>query len=132
MSLTLANVGEVELLKRALNFSATGNVNLHLFASNTTPAEGDTVATYTEASASGYAIKTLTGTSWTISTSSGVTTASYGAQTFTFSAAQVVYGYFVTNAANDILLWAERFDSAPYNIPSGGGSVQVTPKITLE
>lgn len=132
MALLVPDVGEVEMLKRMLNYSATGNVVLHLYANSYTPVEGSVVGNFTECSASGYAAITLTGSSWSIATSSGVTTASYAAQTFSFSAAQVVYGYYVTNAAGTIVLWAELFASAPFNIPSGGGSVQVTPKLVLE
>lgn len=132
MALLMPAVGEVEALKRMLNYSATGNVVLHLYSNNYTPVEGSTVASFTECTASGYAAKTLTGSSWSITTTSNVTTASYAEQTFTFSAAQVVYGYYVTDAANAIVLWAELFSGSPFNIPSGGGSVKVTPKITLE
>ena len=40
-----------------------------------------------------------------------------------------VYGYFVTNNAGTVLLWAERFTDGPYNLPSGGGSIKITPSI---
>jgi hypothetical protein len=132
MPLLVPDVGEVELLSRMLNKSATGDVILRLFSNNYTPVEGATVASFTQASAAGYAAKTLTGASWTVATNAGVTTASFAEQTFTFTAAQVVYGYYVTNSANTIALWGERFDGAPFNIPSGGGSVKVTPRITLD
>lgn len=134
MALLTPNVGVQEMLKRALNFSATGDVHLHLFKSNTTPAETDTVATYTEATFTGYSVKTLTGASWTI-TNADPSSASYAQQTFTSSAGsqnENVYGYYVTNSADTILLWAERFSDGPYNIVNNGDAIQVTPVITLD
>jgi hypothetical protein len=132
MALLVPDVGDVEMLTRVLNKGATGDVKLHLYTNNYTPVAGSTVANFTECAAAGYAAITLAGASWAISTSAGTTTASYAAQTFNLTASAVIYGYFVTNAAGTIVLWAELFTSAPFNIPSGGGSVQVTPKITLK
>lgn len=131
MALLVPDTGEVEMLKRILNFSATGDVKLHLYANNYTPVEGSAIANFTECTAAGYAAKTLAGASWSIATTSGTSEASYAEQTFTFTAAQTVYGYFVTNSAGTVLLWAELFTGAPFNIPSGGGSVKATPKFQL-
>lgn len=131
MALLVPDVGEVEMLKRILNFSATGDVRIHLYSNNYTPVEGSTVANFTECSAAGYAAITLAGASWSIATTTGTSEASYAQQTFTFTATQVVYGYYVTNSANTIVLWAELFTGGPFNIPSGGGSVKVTPKSQL-
>lgn len=131
MALLVPDVGEVEMLKRILNFSATGDVRIHLYANNYTPVEGSIVGNFTECSAAGYAAITLTGASWSIATATGTSEAAYAQQTFTFTATQVVYGYYVTNSANTIVLWAELFTGGPFNIPAGGGSVKVTPKIQL-
>lgn len=131
MSLLVPNEGEVLFLSYALNKTSPADVKLHLFTNNHTPAEGDTTASYTESTAAGYSAKTLTGSSWSISTTSGTSTASYAAQTFTYTAAETVYGYYVTNNAANKVLWAELFPSA-FAIPSGGGSVVVTPAITAE
>jgi hypothetical protein len=131
MPLLVPDVGEVELLSRMLNKGATGDVILRLYSNNYTPVEGATVASFTQCTAAGYAAKTLTGASWAVATNAGTTEASYAEQIFTFTAAQTVYGYYVTNSANTIALWAEIFTGAPFNIPSGGGSVKVTPKIQL-
>lgn len=133
MPLLTPDVGEVEALKRIVNYSSSGDLILHLFTSNTTPAEGDTVSTYSEMSGMGYASKTLTGSSWTIQTDGGTSTASYPQQSFdlTSGAGASVYGYFVTNAAGTILMWAERFSDGPYTIPTGGGSVKITLSFSL-
>ena len=131
MALLVPDVGEVELLARALNKNTPDDVELHLYKTDVTPAEGDVVGDYTECDAAGYASVTLTGASWTVSTAAGTTTGSYAQQTFTFTAAQDVYGYYCTNAAGTVLLWAEKFSST-FSIPSGGGTIKVTPKITAD
>jgi hypothetical protein len=133
MSLLVPNCGEVLALGLICNKTSQADLKLHLYKSNTTPAETDTVSTYTESTATGYSVKTLTGASWTITTDGGgVTTASYAAQTFTYTATETVYGYYVTNNAGTTLLFAEKFSDGPYNIPSGGGSVTVTLNWTAE
>jgi len=131
MALLVPDGGEVILLSRMLNKAATGDVKLHLYANNYTPVEGSLLANFTACSAAGYAVKTLAGASWTVTTTTGTTEAVYAEQTFTFTASQVVYGYYVTDSAATSLLWAELFTGAPFNIPSGGGSVKCTPRIQL-
>jgi len=133
MALLVPDVGEVELLSRMLNLNSPDDVVLHLYTNDKTPAEGDVLGDYTESTATGYAAETLTGSSWSVSTTSGTTTGEYPQVTFTYEAAEPdIYGYYVTNNAEDTLLWAERFSDGPYAIPSGGGSVKITPKIELE
>jgi hypothetical protein len=133
MALLTVDVGEVELLSRAVNKTAPDNLRLKLYSNDKTPADADTVASYTEVTGSGYADKVLTGASWTVSSITNVATASYAQQSFDFTGAANVYGYYVTNNAGTILLWAERFTSPtpPWMIPAGGGVVKVTPIITL-
>lgn len=133
MALLVPDVGERELLSRALNKSIPDDCKLHLYINNKTPAEGDVVADYTASTGSGYAPITLTGSNWTVTTAAGTTTASYPQVTFTYTGAEPnIYGYYVTNATGTTLLWAERFSDGPYAIPSGGGSVKISPKIELE
>ena len=125
MTLVLPNVGEQLALKLIVNKTTQGNLKLHLFKTNVTPGETDTVTTYTECDAAGYGAITLTGATWTVATDgSGNTTASYPQQTFTFTATQNVYGYYLTDNAGTTLLYAEAFPSV-FPIPSGGGSVAV-------
>lgn len=126
MALVTVNEGEVVLVTRML---AT-NVVMHLYTSNTTPAAADTVATYTEATDGNYAAATLTGGNWSVSAVAGVGTAEYAQQTFSFGGTATVYGYYVTDTAGTTLLWAERF-SAASTFGTNGGTVNVTPKITM-
>jgi hypothetical protein len=133
MALLVPNVGEVEMLSRLLNKNASDNVVLHLYKNDQTPGEADVIGDYTECTAAGYASQELTGSSWAVSTAGGVTTATYSQRTFTFTAAEpTVYGYYVTNNAGSLLLWAERFSDGPYAIPGGGGTIKITPKIELD
>jgi hypothetical protein len=123
MPLLSPNVGEVLLLKYMLNYTAPTNVEIRLYTNNITPA-------YT--SAAGYAGITLTGTNWTIATSSTTAVANYAQQTFSYTTNESVYGYFVTSNGKGQVLWSERFSGAvPFNIPAGGGTVSITARVTL-
>ena len=134
MTLLVPNVGEELALKNFLNHTAPQNQVLDLYTSNTTPAEGDTAATYTAATGGGYAQKSLTGSSWTV-TPGAPTEAAYAQQNFTWASVPVtatMYGYYVRQAVSGILMWAERFTGAPYTIVNTADQVQVTPKITAD
>lgn len=132
MGLLSPNVGEVLLLKYMLNYSSPTNVELRLYTNNITPAYTDVLASYTESSAAGYAGLTMAGTSWTVATTTGTTVANYAQQTFSYTTSESVYGYFVTSNGKGQVLWSERFSGAvPFNIPSGGGTVSITPRVTL-
>jgi hypothetical protein len=133
MTLRVPNVGEVKMLENVLNKTAPENQILKLFKSNTTPADTDTHATYTEADFTGYTNKTMTGTSWTVTTGDPCT-ANYAQQTFASTAtqtAQSVYGYFVTQVSSGVLMWAERFTDGPYTIVNNGDEIRITPQVTL-
>jgi len=133
MALLVPYVGEVEMLNRILNHSTPDDVVIHLYTNNATPAPGDTVGSYTQSTGTGYAAITLTGANWTIATNAGTTSATYAQVTFTYTGPEpTVYGYYVTNNAGTVVMWAERFSDGPYAIPSGGGSVKITPKIQLQ
>lgn len=134
MTLLVPNVGAQEMLRRALNYSATGDVSLKLFTNDYTPVETSVVGSFTEAAWTGYAAKTLTGGSWTV-TNADPSEASYAQQTYTSTAGSQNapnYGYYVTNAAGTVLIYAERFSDGPYTIVNNGDTISVTPKITLD
>lgn len=134
MGLLVPNQGEAELLAVMVNLHAASDLVLHLFTGNLTPSLTTVVtdALLTEPSGgSGYAAISLTGASWAVATVSTITTATYPLQTFTFTSAVSVYGYYITNTAGTKLMWVERFSGAPYTLPSGGGQIQVQPTINL-
>jgi hypothetical protein len=122
------------MLKSILNHTVPSNVQLHLFTNDHTPVEATVIGNLTEAIQAGYAAITLTGTSWTVATVGDVTTASYAIRTFTFSGVGAnVYGYYITDTdGTPNLLWLERFSDAPFVIPSSGGTISITPTITME
>lgn len=124
--------GEILLLRYMLNNTAADNVRLHLYKNDITPAETDTLSMYTECSASGYSVKQLAGSQWTFATSSSTSSASFARQTFTYSTSEAVYGYYITNQGVTTLIWAERFSGAPFQIPSGGGSIDLDPVLSLD
>ena len=133
MALVVPDVGEQELLKNCINNASPDNRIIHLYTNDKVPAEGDLHTGYTAATASGYGPITLSGTNWVVNTSAGVTLGEYPQVTFTFTAGEpTIYGYYVTNNAVSILLWAERFTDGPYVIPGGGGTLKITPRIALD
>jgi len=134
MTLVLPNQGEQITLEALVGKTAGQNLKLKLFKSNTTPAEADTEATYTEADFTGYAEITLTAANWTY-TAGAPGHVDYAQQTFTSSAgsqSQSVYGYYLTQVTSAKLVWVERFSDGPYVIVNNGDAIKVTPVITLE
>ena len=137
MALVCPNVSEVTLLEYLVNKAAPTNPVLRLFHNDVTPSESTIIGGglpngLEEANETGYGAITLTGASWTVSTLGGTTTASYAEQTFTFTAGADIYGYYVTSSdVSPKLLYAERFDGAPFQLPSGGGVIAITPRLEL-
>lgn len=134
MALLVPNSGEVIALSYLVNKVATPeNLVYCLFATNITPAETDTTGTYTEAAGGGYASKTLTGASWTV-TGGNPSTAAYAAQTYTFTGALTtngtIYGYFVKRATTGDLVLAELFTA--FTPAANGDNIILTPQITAE
>lgn len=134
MTILVPNNGEGDALSYFVNKSTPENLVLRLFTNNITPAEGDTAATYTQATFTGYAPITLTGANWVI-TEGAPSDATYPEQTFTSTAGsqnQDVYGYYLVRATSGRIAYAERFPTAPYNIANNGDAIKITPKITLD
>lgn len=132
MALVVPNVGEVRLLRYIVNNVSPTNLVLHLYVNDVTPSELDSTSTFTEATSSGYSSATLSGSSWSVGTTDGTSSALYSAGiTFTFSVGESVYGYYVTDTPTGNLLWAERFPGAPFALPSGGGEIAVRPQVQL-
>ncbi len=134
MTLLVPNTGEVIALQYLTNKVATPeNLVYRLFATNVTPAETDTAATYTEAAGGGYASITLTGASWTV-TGGAPSTAAYAQQTYTFTGAlttnATIYGYYVVRATSTDLVLAETFTA--FTPAANGDNIKLTPQITAD
>lgn len=125
------NKGEILLLQYIVGMVNADNPVLHLYANDVTPSDSTVIGDLTEvAGATGYAPITLLSNQWTTTQGGGITTAVYSEQTFAFTTDATSYGYYVTNASNQ-LLWLERFNGAPFDIPDGGGTISITNKLTL-
>lgn len=134
MTILVPNTGEVIALNYLVNkVTTTRDLIYRLFATNVTPAETDTAGSYTEATGGGYAAKTLTGASWTV-TGGAPSTASYAQQDYTFTGAlttnDTVYGYYVTRATDADLVLAETFTA--FTPANNGDKILLTPQITAD
>ena len=107
------------------------NLFLRLFSNDITPSIADTLGSYTEVTGGGYAEKTLTGGSWTIS--NGIAT--YASQLFTFTGTTggsgQVYGYYVVDGAG-VVRFAERFSESqiPYTVINGS-TIRINPRYQI-
>ena len=134
MTLLVPNTGEVLFLEMIVNKTAAQDWVLKLFKSNTTPAETDTAATYTEADFTGYSSITLTGSSWGSGSAGAPSSIAYAQQTFTSSADsqnQDIYGYYYVQATSGTLILAER-QASSFNIANNGDTIKLTPAITCD
>jgi hypothetical protein len=123
--------GEILLLQYIVGMVNADNPVLHLYANDVVPSDSSVIGDLTEVSGStGYTPITLLSNQWTTTQSGGITTAVYSEQTFAFTTDATAYGYYITNATNQ-LLWLERFGGAPFDIPDGGGTISITNKLTL-
>lgn len=127
----LADVGADSMLTAFFNGTAPGNLTLKLFCTNTTPTDTDINTTYTECAGGGYAAKTLTQGSWTITVANDPSDAVYADQVFSFTGAlttnTTIYGYFVL--AGTVLIGSETL-ATPFT-PNNGYSLTITPKFKL-
>jgi len=147
MALLAGNEGETLMLKRILGDQSIGDttgdsLTLRLYDNNYTPVEGDSWLAFSESDGAGYGAVGIPGdtaggfSGWTYDTAAGDTvSATYAQVTFTYSGGDTLYGYYVTTRdgfGDTTVLWAEEFTDGPYTIPSGGGTVKVTPKVQLD
>lgn len=132
MTLLVPSVAEEIILKNFLNVTASEDLVLRLYTSDTTPAENDTEATYTEATGGSYAAINISAGDWVV-VGGTPSSATLPQQTFTFTGAVGnVYGYYITQETSGKLMWAERFTNGPFNIQNSGDQIKVTPAITLK
>ncbi len=133
MALEAPIEGEIKLLEYIVHKTTPPtDVILHLYQTPQVTITGATVlADITEAVDGSYAAVTLTGATWTVEDVGSLGTATYPEQTFTFGAGQTVFGYYVTEDPAVTCLWIEEFSGAPFTLPGGGGTIGISPKITL-
>lgn len=128
--------GEVLLLKYMLAHTSNSGQNpiLRIYTSPTGAlTDNNSYSSFVESTMAGYIRHTLTGTAWTISTSLNVTTASFAEKITSYTTSESAQGYYVTAQTSPItVLWAEKFTDGPFNLPSTGGAISITPKIVLD
>ena len=136
MALTLMDIGADEILKTYFNNARPAggnNFTIKLFVIDVTPADTNTAATYTEATGGGYASKTLTNGSFTVTVGNDPSDAVYAQQVWTFTGAlttnPTIYGYYVVDA-DGTLLWAEKL-AASFTPANNGDELKITPKFQL-
>lgn len=133
MAVKLPDVGGNQMLN--VLFGATAKVTsftLQLFTDANAPADSDTNATHTLASGGGYADKTLSNNATVANDGSGVPTATWSAQTWTFTGAlnagATIRGYQLL--AGTTLLFEETFGT-PFTPANNGDQLTLTPKFSL-
>ena len=135
MGLILADVGADCFLKARFNntWPSDKNLYLKLYTNNITLTDALTAASFTIATGGGYADKTLTCGSWTITPANDPSDAVYAIQTFTFTGAlstnPTIYGYIVVDG-DGVYQWGEALD-APYTPASNGDVLNITPKFQM-
>ena len=133
MSLTVPNTSEIVMLQYILGLTSPGDKILHLYKLDPSISDSTGIGALTESTEAGYAPISLYSISWTISQDlAGITTALYSEMPFNFVSGATVYGYYITSAVGNNLLWVERFAGAPYQLPITGGQIAVQPKVTLD
>ncbi len=129
MTLVAPDVSEERMLQYIVNIVTPSTILVRLFINNLTPDRTTLDTDPVEATEAGYAA--ITTTTWTtVDAGGGLMTAQHPEVTFTFTEGASVYGYHMTNT--DGMLWIERFEGAPFTLPSGGGTIAVTPSLTID
>lgn len=107
-NLVMPDAAERFYLDKMLNEG--DDVIVKLYTNNVSPTATSTVGTFTEAS--GYTPITLNAGDWTVSTVNGVAQAVQDTITFSITVAQTIRGYFIVDAGDSTLRWAQKFDVA--------------------
>jgi hypothetical protein len=133
-ALVLTDVGADEFLKIVFNndrATADNHFYLRLFCTDVTPAQ--TGITYVQCSGGGYAAKTLSNGSWTVTVGNDPSDAVYTEQDFTFTGTLTtngtVYGYYVTDG-DGVVLWAEKF-ATTFTPTANGDKIKMSPKFQM-
>ncbi len=112
--------------KKPLAEQITKDMVLRLFVNNKTPLERDSVSNYVEMNGYGYFSKELPDLKW-----NAKKRISEVEEFFVFNSGGVdVYGYYVT--IDDVLIWAERFEDAPYKVRKNGDSLKIKLKMRIK
>jgi hypothetical protein len=131
MSFVISQSGQLKFLQAITN---SDTLQLHLYVNNWMPSKTDTLVNYQELVSVGYGPKSLIPGNWTfvIDPILNNWVASYNQQTWPFNYNVTVYGYYITDSTNAVLLIAELFPTAPVTLLTTGGNIVVTPTLGLQ
>tara|TARA_Y100000034_G_scaffold120366_1_gene163198 strand:+ start:138 stop:554 length:417 start_codon:yes stop_codon:yes gene_type:complete len=135
MALLVCRQGELQLLDKMLKdaLSTDEDYILMLFSNNYTPDEDDDDTSFTEATFTDYAARTLTRATWNAAQVNATKAeSSYGTapESWTCGATgNTIYGYWMEGATSADVLWAEKFATA--RVLADGDVLNITPKFTL-
>lgn len=135
MPLVVPDQGELRLLDTMLKLALSTNENhiLKLYQNNYSPTSAAAVGSFTEATFTGYAARTLTRSTWnSAATVSNKAESSYGTtpQSWTCgTTGNTIYGYWVEGSTSAKVLWAEYFSTS--RVLASGDVLNITPKFTL-
>lgn len=138
MAICLHDLGADLILNTFFIATDVQSLNIHLYTQATAVTDEQAIGDFTEATGGGYALIALTrGTTWVVTAGNDPSDAIYNGATgvtFTFTGAiggsGIVYGYYVTNNANTVLIWSEPL-TAPFTPANNGDTIKIIPKIAL-
>lgn len=112
-AILVPDVGEVNLLDKMLEESDE-DTTLSLYRTDVTPAEADTLGTFTVANFTNFTAKTLVAATWAAaSTSGGTTSKAYAQQSWTCGASgNTIYGALYIDADTTTLMASDDFATA--------------------
>ena len=138
MAQVWADVGADCMLKAFFNntrpsnslvLTSANDFQIRLFCNNYTPLQTSIASDFTQATGGGYAAKTLSNGSFTVTVGNDPSDAVYAIQTWTFTGAlttnTTVYGYYIVDS-DGVLLLAENITA--YTPAANGDTLAVTYK----
>jgi hypothetical protein len=133
VALVVTTLGENRLLQAMLGVNALVSVTYHLYGNNWLPQQSDTLADYVELTLTGYAPVAVPAQSWTVTQDTlGGAVATAAAILWSITQAGPVYGYYVTDPANSVVLWAEVIPGGPYNFLADGSTFSLSPSFSAD
>jgi hypothetical protein len=133
MSLLLVNDGEQLLLQEIVGAFMT----MHLYTNDVVRDKTITLAQLTECTAQGYMTTDLDPVNWRFARDpvSGLMMAVYGPVIFSFLEAVSAYGYYITTKEADgtdrLMCLDQLVGGGAFNLPSTGGNISVTARLSL-
>jgi hypothetical protein len=128
MPLVVPTVGAMAILRWIAGQAEPVNLTIHLYANDHVPGEEDTLADYIELALDDYLAAATDPALWVVAPRyGGGATMTYPPVPFRMVGPGFVFGYFVTDASNTQLVWAELFLGGPYIAPAGPALVEVDP-----